>query len=398
MSRLRAALAGAVDWPVVVPALLLTGLGLLFIRSAMLEDAPDLWLRQALFAGAGALAAACVCRVGLLRLAGVTWEIYGLLVLVLLVLPFVADPTSTGSARWIDLPFGFKLQPSEFMKLALVLALARHLQHAGVTNTWKSYVVPFALTAAPWFLVMRQPDLGSSLVLLPIFVAMVWTSGARLRHMLLVTAAAGVLMPLAYLLPGVLEPYQKERIDAFLTSIPALVEQRKELRDQRRLEEAAELAQRISELKHGTSYQQYYSVLAVGSGGLTGAGLGQGLQNRGNRLPVRHADFIYAVVAEEWGLVGAGTVVLLFAALTTAVLGVAFRTREPFGRLLCVGVAAMVGGQAVFNLCIAVGLLPVTGLPLPLVSYGGSSVLSVFLALGCVLDVARRKVDVFFEQ
>jgi rod shape determining protein RodA len=122
------------------------------------------------------------------------------------------------------------------------------------------------------------------------------------------------------------------------------------------------------------------------------------VQNRGNRVPVRHADFIFAIIGEEWGLLGTTAVVALYAWLLAAILGVAHRTREPFGRLVCVGVAALIGGQALMNLGIATGMLPVTGLPLPLVSYGGSSVVATILGLACVLDVARTRVTVFFES
>jgi rod shape determining protein RodA len=284
------------------------------------------------------------------------------------------------------------------MKLGLVLALARHLRHQGVTDTWRSSVVPFLLTAVPWFFVMRQPDLGSSLVMLPVFLAMLWVSGARLRHVLLVFGAVALMLPLAYVVPGLLEPYQKDRLDAFLTPIPARVAEARDLRDQHEHDAARALERQIAELKRGTGYQQFYSVVAVGSGGLTGAGLGRGIQNRGNRLPVRHADFIFAVIGEELGLAGTLAVVLLYAWLAAGILAVAHRTREPFGRLLSVGIGALVGGQALMNLGIATGLLPVTGLPLPLVSYGGSSVLATMVALGCVLDVGRRRVDVFFEE
>jgi rod shape determining protein RodA len=284
------------------------------------------------------------------------------------------------------------------MKLALVLALARHLQHRGVTNTWSSYALPFFATVVPWFFVMRQPDLGSSLVLLPVLLAMITVSGARGRHIALVAAGALLLVPVAYFVPGVLHDYQKQRVEAFMRPIPSLVEDALELRQARQHEEARALEAELSQLKRGTGRQQFYSVVAIGSGGLLGAGLSDGIQNRGNRLPVRHADFIFAVIGEEWGLLGTTTVVLLYAALLSAILGVAWRTREPFGRLVCVGVAAIIGGQTLLNLGIAVGLLPVTGLPLPLVSYGGSSVVSTLLGIACVLAIARRSEPVFFEE
>ena len=395
MSALR---RGEIAWTVVLPAVALAAMGMTFIYSATAESSPSLWMRQLLFVGASVAAILLLCMVGIQRLRDGSMEIYALLVGILLLMPLFAEPSTVGSDRWIRLPLGFKLQPSEFMKWGLVLALARHLQHRGVTNTWRSYLVPFLLLAIPWICVARQPDLGSSLVLLPVFVAMVSVSGARLRHVLMLGIGSLVLVLVAYHTPGVLKPYQKERLDSFATSIPARVSEAREMRQARQHGAARVIEQEISRLKRGTGFQQFYSVVAIGSGGLTGAGLGEGLQNRSNRLPVRHSDFIYAVIGEEWGLSGTATVVLLYMALTAGILGVAHRTREPFGCLVCVGVASLIAGQAFMNLGIATGMLPVTGLPLPLVSYGGSSTLATALGLGCVLDVARRRTSVFFEQ
>lgn len=398
MSLVSSLKRGDIAWTVVLPAVALAAMGMTFIYSATAESSPSLWMRQLLFVGAGIAAILLLCMVGIHRLRDGSMEIYALLVGILLLMPLFAEPTTVGSDRWIRLPLGFKLQPSEFMKWGLVLALARHLQHRGVTNTWRSYLVPFLLMAIPWICVARQPDLGSSLVLLPVFVAMVSVSGARLRHVLMLGIGSLVLVLVAYHTPGVLKPYQKERLDSFATSIPARVSEAREMRQAREHGAARAIEQEISRLKRGTGFQQFYSVVAIGSGGLTGAGLGEGLQNRSNRLPVRHSDFIYAVIGEEWGLAGTVTVVLLYMALTAGILGVAHRTREPFGRLVCVGVASLIAGQAFMNLGIATGMLPVTGLPLPLVSYGGSSTLATALGLGCVLDVARRRTSVFFEQ
>jgi rod shape determining protein RodA len=390
--------AAELHWPVLLPALGLLAIGVAFVWSTTHDNATPLWGRQLAFILAGAVGCVVVLAVGVLRLAHLAWPLYlGMLVL-LLAMPWIADGGNFGTDRWISLGFGFKLQPSEFMKLALLLVLARHLQHRGVTNTWRSYFGPFLLTALPWFLVMRQPDLGSSLVLLPLFVAMVTVSGARGRHVLLLATSVAVLLPAAYLVPGVLRDYQRDRLDAFLRPIPTLMVEARELRQQRNHEAAQVIEKDITRLKRGTGRQQFYSVVAIGSGGFSGSGLGEGIQNNGNRVPVRHADFIFAIIGEEWGLIGTTAVVALYAWLLASILGVAHRTREPFGRMVCVGVAALIGGQALMNLGIATGMLPVTGLPLPLVSYGGSSVVATMLGLACVLDVARTRVTVFFES
>ncbi len=396
--RRRDSSSPPLDWSVLLPTLLLAAIGVLFVWSTTHEWISPRWGRQLLFVGAGAMAVGVVFLVRTARLAELAFPLYVVLIAVLAVLPFVANPGALNSARWISLPFGFKLQPSEFMKIGLVLVLARYLQHRGVTDTWRSYLMPFALTALPWFLVMRQPDLGSSLVLLPIFIAMVTVSGARPKHVAMVAVAALLLLPVAYFVPGVLKPYQKDRVDAFVTKAPTLHMEARDLRRQRQHEEARQLEREVSRLKDGTGYQQFYSVAAVGAGGTRGAGLGMGLLNNLDRPPERHSDFVFAIVGEEWGLWGTSTVVLLYTWLCAAILGVAYRTREPFGRMVCVGIAALVGGQALMNLGIATGLLPVTGLPLPLVSYGGSSILATMVGIGCVLDVSRERVAVFFES
>lgn len=394
MSRRGTASAG-LPWLVILPMALLLAVGAVFVRSAAGDGKA---IKQLAFVAAGCVASIVVLQVGVRRLAELAFASYLGLLGLLAVLPLVGTDLGTGSVRWIGLPFGFNLQPSELMKVGLILALARYLQHRGVTNTWRSYAMPFALGAIPWYLVMRQPDLGSSLVLLPIVMGMVTVSGARLRHVLTLVGATAALVVAAYQVPGVLLDYQKQRIDAFMTPVPRLVAQAREQHILREHEAAREVERRLLRLKQGTGYQQFYSVVALGSGGLTGAGLGKGIQNDLNRLPVRESDFIFAVVGEEWGLMGTTLVVVLYWWLLSAILGVARDTREPFGRLVCVGVASMLGGQALMNMGIATGLLPVTGLPLPFVSYGGSSVLASMLAIACVADVARRREAVFFES
>jgi rod shape determining protein RodA len=386
-----------IAWSIALPTLLLIAIGVAFVWSTTRENSTPLAGRQALAAVAGIVAAAVVMKVGVRQLASLAWPGYVVMLALLMAMPVLSDG-SNGTDSWISLGAGFKLQPSEFMKLGLILVLARHLQHRGVTDTWSSYLGPFLITAVPWFFVVREPDLGGGMVMLPIFVALVTVSGARLSHILLLAGSAAVLLPAAYFVPGVLREYQKERIDSYLHPIPALMDEARELRQERQHEAAQEVEADIAKLRLGIGRQQFYSVMALGSGGFLGEGLGHGLQNRSYGVSVRHADFIFAIIGEEWGLLGTSVVLLLYAWLLAAILAVAYRTREPFGRLLCVGVAALLGGQALVNLGIATGLLPVTGLTLPFVSYGGSSLVASLLAIGCVLDVARQRVDVFFES
>jgi rod shape determining protein RodA len=222
------------------------------------------------------------------------------------------------------------------------------------------------------YLIARQPDLGTSLMLPPVLLALLYVAGAK-RWLLIATVLLGIAsLPLVYLLRDVLpllRGYQMLRLTGFF-----------EQSDPRILKEHA--------------YQLYQSLIAIGSGGLTGQGLGCGHQNRLLWLPEKQTDFIYSVVGEEWGFAGVAAVAVLFLVFSVLCLRVAFATREPFGRLVAAGVAVAFASQSVQNMGMTVGLTPIAGVPLPFVSFGGSSLLNSYFSLGLVVGIARRQVRV----
>ena len=357
-------------------ALVLTLTGLVFLGSATQDDP-----QQQGQHGKQALLAACSFGVGFFvllphyaRVLRGAWVVYGVVVLALAGLPFFA-PEINGARRWYMLP-GFSIQPSEFAKLAVVIALAAWLRFKSRADTFEALIVPLLLTAVPALLILRQPDLGSSLVFWPVLVAMCWCAGASTRSVfwlivagLLVAAIGGLFF---------LHGYQQQRLDVWWS--------------QWHWDELA-LAQDpvVRDLVRGPGYQPWQALIALGGGGLLGFGVGQGPQNRYDFLPYRTEDYMFAVVGEETGWLGCLGVLLLHAAIVLGMLHVATRTRERFGRLLCVGIATWQGGQVLLHAAVCAWLLPATGLPMPLLSYGGSSLLATVLGIALCCNVGARR-------
>ncbi len=272
------------------------------------------------------------------------------------------------SKRWLMLG-PMRLQPSEFMKLALILCLARYLMYRENYRRLKGLIGPFVLTLAPMLLIINQPDFGTALVLLPVLFALLYVAGARLKHLFAIMGMGLASLPVLYCF--VLPDGRKERILAFL-------------------EPEAHAS--------GKGFQLLNALYAIGSGGLTGKGWRQGLQNILEFIPHDDNDFIFAVLAEEWGFVGALFLLALFFLIILFGLGIAARTREPYGRLVAVGVVTLFSVQMLTNIAVAVHLIPITGLTLPFVSYGGSSVLTCFVALGLLMNVGIHKELVLADE
>jgi rod shape determining protein RodA len=279
-------------------------------------------------------------------------------------LPFV--PLVRSARRWIELG-PFRIQPSEFMKLALVLVLARYLRFRNSYRRWPGLIAPFLLTVFPMFLILFQPDLGTLLMLLPLLLAMLFVAGARPRHLSSVLLLGCAIMPLFYLYG--MQKYQRARIQVLFR--------------QNSTDEAWQMDQ---------GYQLRQSKIALGTGGLTGTGYGEGIfvQYR-DLLPEEHNDFIFAIVGHQWGLLGGVLVILAYGVIVICGLEVATVTNDPFGRLVAVGVVVMIAAQALLNICMNIGLAPITGMPLPFVSAGGSSLWTNFLGLGLLVNVTQRR-------
>lgn len=351
------------DWILLSAVYLLLGIGLLTIYS--LSDGfphQNIFARQSVFAVLGTLALISFPFFDYRHLSKLSTPLYFLMAGVLAGVLFFGS-TIRGTSGWIQL-FGFQFQPVEFSKIVLIIFLASFIsQKRSELGDFVRLVASLFLTSVLVFLVLKQPDLGSALVLVGIWFSMVAVSGIRKRHL----AFLGVIFSLTVCTGWFfLAPYQKERIFTFLHP---------------------------ESDRQGSGYNVFQSLVAVGSGGLSGKGLGHGSQSQFQFLPERHTDFIYAVVSEELGFIGAGLVLFLFGVLFFRVIGAALSAPDNFGYLLGMGVVAMLFIQVAINIGMNVGVLPVTGIPLPLVSYGGSSLLSVFFGIAIVQNVASRRKE-----
>ncbi len=364
-----------VDWWLWLCAASLCLCSLVFLKSSTQDDPrfQAQFGKQALFAVTG-LGIGVFCMLPHYRHAlRLWWFAYGGTTLALLLLP-VFGSIKNGSRRWYDLP-GISIQPSEFAKLGVVIGLAALLRFPRRPTIGNAVLAPGLMAALPAALVLVQPDLGSTLVFVPITIAMCYAAGAKGRHIAAVCGIGLVAFCVAYF--TVMHGYQKDRIDVWAQHWawdPA--------------------APQVRTMLRGQAYQPWQALIAMGSGGMLGFGVGQGPQNRYDFLPYRSEDYIFAVVAEETGFVGSVGVLLLYAALVFGLLRVAARTRERFGKLLCVGVAAWIGCQSLMHAAVCAWLVPSTGVPMPLVSYGGSSVLATLLGIALCCNVSARREPV----
>ncbi|WP_131105144.1 rod shape-determining protein RodA [Ornithinimicrobium sufpigmenti] len=353
------------DWAPFVAALGLTVVGALLIWSSTKGWAGSaLAVRHLVNAAIGITLALAVAAVDVRWLRALAPWVYlaGLFGLLLVLTPL--GETVNGSRSWLFLPGGFSLQPSELAKIGLVVGLAMILAEGHDPYRppgWREVLLAWVLAALPVALIMLQPDLGSALVFGVLTIGVVATSGASWRW---TAAAVGgtVAAVVAAVRVPLLDPYQVNRLLAFQN--PALDPE-------------------------GIGYQTTQVRLAIGSGGWSGTGLGQGPQTQGGFIPFQHTDFIFSVAGEELGLLGSLGLVALLGFLVVRALLVGLRCEDPFGRLVAVGVACWFAFQTFQNVGMNLGLMPVTGLPLPFLSYGGSSMLACWLALG-LLSCAQQ--------
>jgi len=361
----RSAQSNGIRIAICVTCLVLTAVGILFVHSTTADGGafPSRAAKgQIAKAAVGILALLVVARIDYRR-----WERYGSVIYAVLVLVLVAmliDKFATGGRnRFIDLGF-FQIQPSAFMMIALVLGLARYLRFRQDQRRVSGLVAPFLLTLGPMALVLLQPNLGLSLLFPPVLIGMLFVAGSKPRHLALAVFLGFATLPAAYFLSAtlpVMKVYQKERLREFFGH---------------------------------KSHHLQQSLIAVGSGGVTGKGLGEGTQNRLGHLPAKDTDFIFSIVAEELGFVGAASLVVLFLLLTVLILRVAVSTREPFGRLVATGFGVALAVQCFENIGMTLGLTPITGIPLPFVSLAGSSLVATYLAMAIVLNISSRRVRV----
>jgi rod shape determining protein RodA len=350
-------------WHLALPVLGICLIGVWNLASASRSAHAPVWIAQAWFMALGsglALALALFDPKAFQRLA---WVFYaGVLVLLLLVL--VKGRVVMGARRWIGVG-PVNLQPSELAKIAVTLALAAWF-HGDAERRKEAHpvlglVVPLLVTALPAALVLKQPDLGTALVILSVGGTMLLFSRISWKPVALLAAVAvgGALLAYPHL-----KPYQRKRVEAFLDPESDVL---------------------------GAGYHAMQSKIAVGSGQGLGKGWGQGTQNYLSFLPEQHTDFIFSVWAEEHGFLGCLVLLALYLALVVAALDIAGHARDRFGQFAALGVTAMIFWQAVVNIGMVTGVLPVVGVTLPLMSYGGSSVVAIFLGLGVLASVGMRR-------
>jgi len=287
---------------------------------------------------------------------------FGLLSLAAIFTPL--GHNALGGRRWIKAgPITF--QPSEFVKLVLMLMVARYFANLGGRNlTWRDIFKAFALVGVPMLLVMKQPDLGTTLTYAPILVAGLFLGGINLKQAAILLTCGVVLVGGVWSSGKLLKPYQKARLTSFINPDT----------DPR-----------------GKGYQVKQSLIAVGSGGIWGKGTEKGTQTQGYFLPIPYTDFIFAAFSEEHGFVGAVAVLLLYFLILMRLIQNAQTAADLPGALIIMGIVAVLTFQIAVNVGMVIGLMPVTGIPLPLMSYGGSSVLFTFLALGVAMNVRMRR-------
>lgn len=354
------------DWFLTFAVLALSVIGVFFIYSAafLSPDMPvsGMYQRQMLWILVGLAGFVALALQDYRRVADVSFWLYAA-TLILLVLVLFVGRTVFGASRWLSL-FGIQVQPSELAKIAVVLVAAVYLSRPDRDfNHPLTIGVALSLAAVPFALIARQPDLGTAATLLPTVFAMLFVAGARLKFLMILVLIGLMLLPVAWVGLG---DYQRERIMVFID--PG--------RD-----------------PFGAGWNKMQSEIAVGSGGLTGKGFLRGTQNVLGYLPrtVAPTDFIYSVIAEEKGFVGAGTVLFLYGLLLTSGIRAALVARDKLGRLIAVGITTMTFFHVFVNVAMTIGLMPITGLPLPLMSYGGSFMISMMLGLGLVQSVAIRR-------
>lgn len=353
-------------------AIAITICGVLSIYSSTCQKEGQLWQmiyqRQIIWVALGAFFYIVISSLNYRRLWDWTYVIY-VLTLLFLTLVFILGVVRLGAQRWIRFSW-FNFQPSEFAKLILVIFLARYFSKKSVDDISlpsrrfgiiKGIILPFIYVAVPMALIIEQPDLGSGLMILFIFIAVLYMTGVRLRYIF--TFLLVMFLPVPFLW-NFLRDYQKDRLLVFLNP-------------------------NIDPL--GAGYTVIQSKIAIGSSGLFGKGWLAGTQSQLYFLPESHTDFIFATFTEEWGLAGSVLLLLLYFLLIRQGFSIASRTRDSFGKLLAYGISLMLAIQIFTNVAMNMGLAPVVGLPLPLMSYGGSSVIVTFISLAILANVDRTR-------
>lgn len=355
------------DWSIIWAVLAIASVGLLSIYSALYQQIQanpthNLFIKQAIWLSVGFVIMFCSLLFDYQRLRVASTWIYVFCV-ILLAAVLVIGKEVNGSRRWLEIA-GFQCQPSEFMKTVIVIQLASYFSSQEISPypSMKKLALPFLYVMVPVLLILAEPDLGTAISVSAIAFTLIFFMGIRWPY--IVTFILGIAALSVPIWEHVLKAYQKKRI---------LILLRPDLDPL------------------GAGYHIRQSKIAIGSGMLKGKGFLNGTQNKLHFLPEKHTDFIFSVWAEEWGFIGCFILLLLFAALIILSLRVARRSKDRYGSLLVVGMTAFILWQALINIGMVIGLLPVVGITLPFVSYGGSSLISLCFAIGIIENVSMRR-------
>ena len=354
----------------------------------------NLWIKQLIFACAAVFGFLAVNMVNYRRLGAISYWLYAVILLLLAVLlldkfvdlPFV--PVINGTRRWIKLLPGYdlKLQPSELCKLIYVLALAWYLRYRSNYRNFSALVGPFALTLLPTVLILLEPDLGTVLLMMPVLFVMLFVAGAKVKHLLIIILLALSVSPVLW---HFMRDYQKARISSVLLQHDLIREKVQESPAFARILLGNDGKLSTTKWSSHWGYQLIRSKYAVASGGAAGYGFRRGPFIKYNFLPARHNDFIFAVIGHQWGFFGCLGLLGLYAVIVSCGLEIAAHNTDPFGRLLAVGIVAIFVVEVLVNISMTLGLMPITGLTLPLVSYGGSSLVVSMALIGLLNNIGR---------
>ncbi|MEE9219467.1 MAG: rod shape-determining protein RodA [Acidobacteriota bacterium] len=350
------------DWWLVGSVLLISLAGLMTIFSIGYgSPAHDLFRRQCLWLLLGLGLAAGIATIDYHTWGEFAPLCYGLLIIVLAVTPFLAREIS-GARSWLEVG-GLRIQPSEAAKVTTLLMAAAYLaRHKGMGLRGVHHICLMLIVLLPIGLILLQPDLGTAATYVPLLAVLFWLSGVRIRTLAILGMLAVLTLPIVW--SNFLLDHQQERLLTFLDP---------------------------SRDPQGSGYQAMQSKIAVGSGGLWGKGLFSGTQSQLKFLPEQHTDFVFAVVAEERGFLGSFMVLSLYFVIITRMVQAARTARDRLGMYLCMGAAGILGAQIFANIGVVIGLLPTAGIPLPLMSYGGSSLVATLCTVGFVVNVHWRR-------